>query len=231
MPFIVKNTTIIGLLDLLAPHSCRGCGLTGYALCDRCKNYILEHRKNICPNCKNPNPTGFCPNCDELPTTYVIDERSNLIGELVHDYKYHSVRALARPLAELVDEALPDFDGSVTIVPLPTSSDHIRERGFDHTLHLARKLVKIRGSNYGVEKIIARSRNTVQVGTNRAKRLVQAQEAYRIDSGAKIDPSRTYLLLDDVWTTGASIRACLEKLRKAGAQRIVVVILALSRID
>ena len=82
---IVKNTTFISPLDLLAPHSCRGCGAIGTILCDCCKNNIISHPLNLCPKCKHKIPTGNCSNCKDLPPTFVVGKRSELIGTLIHD--------------------------------------------------------------------------------------------------------------------------------------------------
>ncbi len=231
MPNNVKITTIINPLDLLAPHSCRGCGRIGKPLCDRCKKYIIANHVNYCPNCKTKNPTGKCKNCKILPPVFIVDERTNLTGKLIHDFKYNSARALALPLAEMLDEILPEIPGDVSIVPLPTIPKHIRSRAFDHTLLLAKKLAHLRGKNYRVEKLLTRSKNTVQVGTDAKTRLTQASSAYEIINNAKLNPETTYLLLDDVWTTGASMKAALKKLRKAGALKIIIAILAVNRLD
>ena len=227
MPNIVKNTTLPGLLDLIFPHSCRGCGHIGEVFCDCCKNYLIENHKNFCPNCKKENPTGICKNCKDLPPTYTVSGRSTILGDLIHDYKYHSVRALKKPLAELIDAALPkDLPKNSVLVPLPTATHHIRSRGFDHTLLLAKRLGKLRGLK--IEKVLIRNRNTVQVGTDEKKRLSQAKEAYALNPKIKIDPEKTYILLDDVWTTGASILSAKEKLEQAGARNFMLTTLAYS---
>ncbi|MBR3169284.1 ComF family protein [Candidatus Saccharibacteria bacterium] len=225
---IVKNTTILSPLDFIAPHSCRGCGRLGDVLCDRCKKNLLARRSNLCPNCKKLNPTGSCPNCPDLPPIYVIDQRSELIGSLIHDFKYHSIRALALPLAELLHQILPPIKGEVTIVPLPTIDSHVRTRGFDHTLLLAKKLSYFRGKNYRVNKLLVRVHNSVQVGSDRKSRLMQAANAYELNPHHQVNSNSTYLIIDDVWTTGASIRAATQKLQKAGAKKIIVALLALS---
>jgi len=234
MPNIVKNTTFIGLLDLLAPHSCRGCGSIGQPLCDCCKNYIIQHHQNFCPVCHQPNSTGKCPNCQHLPTIFVAGKRSDLIGKLIHDFKYQSVRALAHPLAKILDGILPDTDqlthhaSKIAIVPLPTISQHIRERGLDHTYLIAKHLANLRGSNYRVAKFLIRNQDSIQVGSSRETRLAQAASAYTLLSKAKIDTITTYLLLDDVWTTGASFQAAYQLLQDAGAKNIIIATLALS---
>ena len=229
MPKNVNNTTFPSLLDLIAPHSCRGCGSIGTALCSRCKNYIISSHVALCPNCKTPTPNAKCPNCANLPLTYIVGERQNLIGSLVHDYKYNSIRALAKPLAEMLDAILPPLEGHTLIVPLPTIGKHIRLRGLDHTLLIAKHLSRIR--NYKYQQILTRARDTVQVGSNHRTRTTQAHNAYAIDNHFHPDPKTTYLLLDDVWTTGASMLSANKKLQDAGVNHTVIAILALSRIS
>ena len=231
MPNNVKNTTSVGLLDLIAPHSCRGCGHLGSIICERCKNNILATEFQLCPNCKTKTKNHQCPNCQDLPPFFIVDERSSLIGALVHDYKYNSTRVLAKPLAEILDKTIPNTANNTIIVPLPTINRHIRERGFDHTYLIAKHFAKIRHQNSQVKKLLLRSKNTVQVGADRSTRLTQADSAYIINPKARINQDTTYILFDDVWTTGASIKSAIKKLRQAGARDIIIAILALSRLD
>ena len=228
---IVKNTTFPNLLDLLAPHSCRSCGYTGSVFCDRCKKYIILEHENYCPNCKSENPTGNCKNCPLLPPTFVVAKRDTTIGQLIHDLKYNSVRALAKPLAELLNETLPVIDGKVKIVPLPTINKHIRSRGLDHTYLIAKHLAKLRGKNYSVERLLLRSSNSVQVGSDKETRKAQARTAYALNEKLIINKTATYLLFDDVWTTGASMTASLKLLRSAGAKKIILSALAMSTLN
>ena len=210
MPIIVKNTTLIKPLDLLFPHSCRGCGLIGEVLCECCKNNIIKNRESL----KKSN-------------MYMVSSRNGLLDELIQDYKYHSIRALAKPLAEMLDAVIPrNLPKNSIIVPLPTATNHIRSRGFDHTYKIAKNLGKIRGLK--VEKLLLRNKNTVQVGADRKTRLNQAENAYILNSKIEIKKDTTYILLDDVWTTGASITAAKNLLQKAGAKNIKVAVLAYS---
>ena len=213
MPFIVKNTTYPNVTDLLFPHSCRGCGRLGEALCECCKNNILINRQNHKIH----------------PPMYVVDTKNSLLGKFIHDYKYYSVRALAKPLADLMDSVLPqNLPKNSIIVPLPTATHHIRARGLDHTYKLAKHLAKIR--HYPIELLLLRNQNTVQVGSSRSDRIVQASKAYIINPKIKIKKSATYILLDDVYTTGASINAAIKILQNAGinTRNIKVALLAYS---
>ncbi len=230
MGLIVKNTTFPSLLDLLAPYSCRGCDHIGTPLCDRCKKYIIAKHQNHCPICKQEIPnTGLCQNCPKLPPTFTIESRDSLLGTLVHDLKYSSVRPLARSFADILDQTLPAFSSPKNIlVPLPTIKSHVRSRGLDHTLLIAKHLKSLRGKNYKVSSLLLRAKNTIQVGSDRKTRLSQAASAYQINPKIKIDPSATYFLLDDVWTTGATMQAAYDTLLDAGAKNINLVALTYS---
>ncbi|MBR2741852.1 ComF family protein [Candidatus Saccharibacteria bacterium] len=229
MPNIVKNTTTPGILDLIAPHSCRGCGHIGNVICERCKKNILASHHNFCPSCKTPNTNGICQKCQTkspLPT-FVFSERSDLLSGLIYDYKYNSVRALARPLAEFIDYSLPHYDEKIYLVPLPTISRHIRSRGLDHTYAIAKQLAKLH-QNYYVSKLLLRNNSSVQVGANAKDRLSQAKTAYSLNPKTPIEKDATYLLIDDVWTTGASMKSAAKLLQESGVKSINLAILAVS---
>lgn len=211
MSFIVKNTTLPSLLDLLSPHSCRGCGLMGEPICKRCKNNIIATHRN------SKQPSSF----------YAVGERNGILGDLIHDYKYYSIHSLARSLAELLNSALPkDLPKKSIFVPLPTATHHIRERGFDHTLKIAKNLSKLR--HIPIKQVLIRNKNTVQVGSDRKTRLAQATSAYILNPKIKIKKDTTYILLDDVWTTGASMKAAKKLLEQAGAKNVKMAVLAYS---
>lgn len=226
MSFIVKNTTIISPLDLIAPHSCRGCGHLGSPLCDCCKNHIIKTSQNLCPICKREKSTPICPDHRDLPPIYTLGARKGLLASLIYDYKYNSARALSRTFAELLDAALPTFAPNTHIVPLPTAHHHIRARALDHTTKIAKAFAKKR--RLKLSPVLLRAKDTVQVGSDRETRLAQAEEAYAINQAIPIDHSATYILLDDVWTTGASLLSAAKKLRKAGVSDIIIVAIAIS---
>ncbi len=245
MGFVVKNTTRCGLLDLLCPHTCRGCGRLGAVLCECCKNDMLAKNEWICPVCKNAfakssescknnggdslSYLGHCPECEvKFENLWVGGWREGVLEKMVEEYKYQSVRAMDVEMVELIDRRIPeDFgeDEEIVVVPLPTIGRHVRERGFDHTLELAKKLAKRRG--WKCERVLTREADTVQVGAKVAEREEQAKKAYVVRGG--LDANKHYILLDDVWTTGASMRAAEKVMRAAGAVRMSVAVIAVSR--
>ena len=268
---MVKNTTFIrnfSVLDVLCPENCRGCGVRGGMLCERCKKYIFAHYRNHCPVCKQEMSGGICRKCKEGRTCiggedkdkrayeifkgiYSVGFRDESIGELVEEYKYYSVRGLARGLGEILEktairELKNDFfwdykgkykkqgslKGRVLMVPLPTARKHIRERGFDHTELI---LKKVREGER--KRLLVRAKDTTQVGASEAVRLKQAKEAYNLnpkflgENGRFKEEvlKRSVVLFDDVWTTGASMIEAAKNLRNAGVTEIYGVVLAVNR--
>lgn len=165
-----------------------------------------------------------CPNCEmELLGLWAVGWRRGVLKKLVSEFKYESVRAIGEVLAEMLNEAIPDLakilpeGAEVVVVPLPTIGKHVRRRGLDHTLILARKLAKKRG--WKCEQILTRVVDTVQVGAKVKERREQAERAYKVSRG--VDSRKYYLLLDDVWTTGASMKAVERVIREAGATKVM----------
>ena len=225
---LVNNTTFPSLLDLFAPHSCRGCGRIGNVLCECCKNDIIRNYVGLCPLCKSTLRRCTRQKPQHRLPIQAITWRSSLLGVLIQDLKYHSVRSAAKPLADILNQTLQITASHLIIVPLPTIPKHIRERGLDHTLLIARHFAKLRGSNAQVSRLLLRNNSATQVGSNRIKRQAQAKTAYNVNPQVTIKKNATYLLLDDVWTTGASMMSAIRLLQNNGINNILGVVLTLS---
>lgn len=74
---------------------------------------------------------------------------------------------------------------------------------------------------------MVRATDTVQVGTSAAKRKNQAESTYEVVK--KLDSKQKYLLLDDIWTTGATMQAAAKRMREAGAKEIYGIVLAIGQ--
>jgi predicted amidophosphoribosyltransferase len=139
---------------------------------------------------------------------------------LVSAWKERGRRDLARPLAEIVAEviACPDVD-VVTFVP--GDRERGRQRGHVPAARLADALGGL--WNLPVSRLLARAGGSSrQAGLPRAERRRNVRGAFR----ARTTVSGRVALVDDVYTTGATVSACASALRKAGASRVDVVCLA-----
>ena len=207
------------LLSYIAPHHCYSCANIGSILCDNCKFYILEEPYEQCIQCDVPSQYGVCKSCQQkLPysNAWIVGERKSVLENIIHNYKFRRNVAAVQVSADLLEKRLPYLPENTTIIPVPTITRHIRIRGYDHTRILAEKVAKKRSLK--CINSLKRNHNLVQVGTDAKTRRDQAKTAFFITE--KLDTTRPYLLIDDVITTGATVKYAAKALRDAGAQEI-----------
>lgn len=201
------------LLGWLVPHHCLGCRKTGTVLCDCCKNYVLkQHKTTIGQDLAVELGVGrvFC-----------LGWRQGLLKQLVDNYKFQLNRELARALAKLLSEVVVS-DESLVVISLPTTRQHNRQRGFDHMRLVARKLAQHRG--WRTANLLRRHHQISQRGLSRSARLTNAKGLFYCPKSLGVNTH--YLLIDDVYTTGATLQASIAALHQAGARRISVAIIA-----
>lgn len=180
-------------------------------------------------SCGRPTgSSGTCTVCD-LPFSrgWFVGLRQGALDHLVSVSKFDSVRAGCDMQAELLDDVLPALPERTVVVPIPTIARHIRQRGYGHAERIAEQLAKRRGAQYS--PALKRAVQHVQQGATRAQRKKQAAESYTVDK--QLDPETTYLLVDDVYTTGFTMRYASEVLKDAGAQDIWVAVTSRQPLD
>jgi ComF family protein len=158
---------------------------------------------------------------------WCVGERSGVLQRLVGDFKFQNMFAAYIPLAQLLDERISELPADTIIVPVPTVAAHIRERGYDHTYVITKRIAKRRGLK--MRPVLIRLTNTKQRDAGRQQRIEQAKVAFGI-SGA-IDNEAHYLIIDDVVTTGATMQYAAETLRQAGAEHVWVAAIARQTLD
>jgi ComF family protein len=224
----VKITMIDKLLSNLAPHLCYGCGKIGTLLCDNCKYNITVERFLCCILCGGGiNTNGICHKCFvPFSRAWCVGERTDVLRNLLSAYKFERVRAACEPLSALLADATPQLPSDCLIVPIPTIAPHIRRRGYDHTLLLAREFAKRKGVT--AKQLLVRRTKTIQTGSSRKDRYRQAMDAFEIKRPVR---GGTFVLVDDVLTTGATLTAAAKLLRENGADVVWVAILARQPLD
>ena len=217
------------LLSYVAPHLCCGCGKIGTLLCDNCKYDIISESYKCCISCGIvSNGAGICRQCDvAYERAWCVGERSGVLQRLVGDFKFQNMFAAYHPLSELFDQTIDQLPLNTVVVPIPTVASHIRERGYDHTLLVASQVARVR--KLKTNPLLRRINTSKQRGVGRADRIAQAKSAFAVEK--TLDPNTPYLLIDDIVTTGATIKYAAEALRSAGATQIWVAVIARQPLD
>jgi ComF family protein len=216
------------LLSAVAPHLCSGCGKIGTTFCNRCKYDIMDKPFFGCLLCGRALKAGICTSHETAYSqAWIVGERQGGLQRLIGGFKFQNMKASARSLAELLDERVPPLPASTVIVPIPTAPAHVRERGYDHMLLIALHFARLRG--LPLSKVVGRSKMATQHHANRQTRIVQAQSAFQV--AGKVSSEATYLLLDDIVTTGSTIAEASRVLKEAGANTIWVGAIARQPLD
>lgn len=209
---------------IIAPYPCFGCGKIGKPLCNNCEYDITSEPFYRCIACLGP--TGDKRLCAHhvLPysRTWVVGVRSEVLEQLIDAYKFSRAKALHQTFAGLLDTVLPQLPPDIVVVPVPTIATHVRQRGYDHTLLIAKDLALKKGLKY--KKLIERQHSAKQLGASRSERIAQAKTAFYLTG--PVSSTTTYLLLDDVYTTGATVRYAAKQLRDGGARDVWVAVVA-----
>jgi ComF family protein len=212
------------VLDLLLPQRCVVCERGGSQLCGACRDDLARLEPPLCAKCGAPVawPVERCRECAgrriAFATARAAAGYDEAARKLVHGWKERGLRRLAPEVAALVAERLPCPEVDVlTFVP----ADRTRrlERGHNPAERLARELGLL--WELPCEPLLARVRGGRQRGASATERR-SVRGAFR---GVATAPRRV-VLVDDVYTTGATASAAATALRAAGARRVDVVTFA-----
>ena len=226
-------------LDWLFPPTCGGCKQPFQRWCAACQEKVARVNSPVCACCGEPllpstrplNPPGasLCMDCEAQPPDFEAVRSYGIFGgplrEAMHRLKYQRDvglgEALSKHLIELYNELKWEID---LVTPVPLSSKRASDRGYNQSGLLARPLA------YAVQKpyqpgALHRNRETrsqVNLSVNERRENVQGAFTANVE---KVN-GKVVLVIDDVMTTGSTISACAQALRKAGASAVYGLTLA-----
>ena len=223
-------------LDLLLPRVCATCasplgGHEGGVICGRCWSRLALLPLPQCARCGHPlgRDAGrhACQWCACLPP-FVRAARSVCFvpggtgGEIVHALKYHGWEAAADGMADrMARVAWPQdvISERAVVVPVPLSATRLRERGFNQSALLARRVAARWTLPYAAETLVRTRSTSSQTRLTPGERLGNVAGAFRVTDEARESlRGRHVMLIDDVVTTAATLNACAAALFAAGAR-------------
>ena len=211
-----------GAAELIFPDNC--------LLCRQFLN--SRHQRQICPHCQEGlvfNPTPFSR--QDALNTFAFDQAwsvclyNETAQKLLHAFKYNSKTSLEKTFVGLMIDfidrhqiPLQKFD---VISPIPLHPVRMRERGYNQSALLSIAL----GRHYGIlhrEDLLVRQKPThTQTELGAKQRWTNMEGAFRIKNPTDAE-GKAIVLIDDLYTTGATLNSAAETLKNAGASRVGV---------
>lgn len=219
------------IAQILFPTSCAGCRIEGTDLCETCTAAIPRLLLGHCPYCERVSAHGAtCGEClrrfgldGVVAGTHFEDER---VRESLHRAKYGRASALLKMMARLpldVYASMPhhpmrNFNAPFLFVPVPLHPSRQRERGFNQAEIIAKEFASSLAGR--VAPLLVRTRKTApQFDLPRARRKENVRDAFALPRPIPLS-GRSFVLVDDVMTTGATLHECAKVLKSSGAQSV-----------
>jgi len=214
-----------GAADIAFPPRCAGCGRPGARFCAACRASLASLPAPVCDLCGYPlseGETSPCAACRRPPALAALAPLRSAaffegpLRQALHNLKYKRDIILADTLAQVLAQAWRAYDlPGALVVPVPLSPQRFRERGYNQAALLAQGFADLAGLACAPQGA-ARVRHTAsQVGLPASRRWENMAGAFKAE--ARAVRGRAVILIDDVCTTGSTLRACAEALMAAGA--------------
>jgi ComF family protein len=231
-------------LTLLFPPRCVACERMGWSFCPHCAQAVEAVGREICWQCgrPQPQPTAACPICRQQRGTPANDGSLLLIRvaaihaeplrQAIHALKYRGRTELAAPLARYLVATLLDAPWTTAyfavdgIVPVPLHAERQRERGYNQSALLAEAFCHRTALPLQRHWLSRQQPTRSQVGLTAAERHRNVEQAFVAHPAVQ---GKRVVVLDDVYTTGATLHACARALVRAGATAVYGLALACPR--
>ena len=229
---------IIGaVMDTLLPQGCIVCGsfaatTAGAPLCRQCRRQLRPIGRQCCDRCGGEliSEESRCNHCQDREYDFIrniaVFDYLGAGHTLLAAYKFANRREIASLFALHVHKIWRREFAETILVPVPGNPKNVRKRGWDQMAVLA-DLINRRHGVPTVNALIRR-RGGSQKQLNRQQRLEHARNLYHVaEKTKKCLRGSAVTLLDDVFTTGATLNACANLLKKAGVERVYAVTLTI----
>ena len=207
----------MGLLEVLLPPACAGCGRFGDPLCAQC---VAGFRPAGTPVDRFAAADPGILVGDALELAVAAFAHAGNLRRALQRLKYGGSGKVALPLARAAApalEALTRVCGSLPLVPVPVHAARQRQRGYNQAALLAEALGRELGLPV-VELLERRKATAHQHGLGKAARLHNLRGAFALRAAARVPPR--LILVDDILTSSATLEACAQVLMAAGAASV-----------
>ena len=204
-------------------------------VCGDCSRELVLRTGGYCPGCgrlyaADRDDVYLCSLCRHAPEPWsgigFFAPYAGLLKTLVTDYKFRARLGTGRVLGRMLQYAFAahNLRRPDVIVPVPLFAGRLHERGYNQSLELARYLLPDIGCVLDSASLVRIRSTRAQSGLARTARLANLKGAFAVQGEALRE--KHVLIVDDVLTTGATLRTCARTLLRGGAARVEVLVLA-----
>ena len=217
-------------IDWLFPPECIGCGKEGVLICSECWHSMVRADLNSCIYCGAQLPKrGVCTRCEHLQHTIhelrYVAAYQGVMRTAIHRLKYERDLGIALELADMLAQIMQATNWQIDLImPVPLSEKRKAQRGYNQAALLAYPLSLQLHIPENTKGLVRVHETRSQVNLNFKERQENVQGAFSADPAMVKD--KTILLVDDVFTTGATINAAAAALREAGSKRVYALTVA-----
>lgn len=216
-------------VQFLLPQNCLLCDAHSgkNLICAACTADLPRFHAPACPICALPSPQGeVCGQCLKHPPAFDATQAAFIydfpLDALVKTLKYGGNLAVAEFLAgEML--AAPPTPPPDLLVPMPLHPQRLKERGFNQSLEIARRLSQGWGIPLVTAGVTRTRHNEPQASLPLAKRAANVRGIFTVNGDFE---GKSILLVDDIMTSGASLNELAKTLKKAGANRVECLVAA-----
>ena len=212
-------------------------GTEGNSLCKKCRKQFVKLEGEKCQICSQPmkkiiekyRKGGICYDCYRweksrkwsgiLTKNFSLYEYNEFLAEVIARFKYRGDYKIARIFSEEIKKAVKQVQYDL-VLPIPLSKERLCERGFNQSEALANE------AGLSPVQVLTRIHSEKQSKKSREKRI-HLPEVFQV-TDQKMVRGKTILLIDDIYTTGSTIRHAAYVLKKAGAEKIFSLTMARS---
>ncbi len=222
------------ILDLIVPSRCVACGapisFKAHDICRACIGRISFIHEQ-CPVCSGPLPIEYCEICSRrafyLSRNVSLAEYRGVMKELLHALKFKGNRRLHKPIGDLAVREISRHNLRADIITcVPMNSRKKWKRGFNQSELIARFISKKTGIPFIA--LLKEERTAVTQGElGLQARFINAINRYDVRKKTDVK-DKSVMIIDDIFTTGATINECARKLRTAGAKDVFSITIARS---
>ncbi len=223
------------LIDLIFQKTCISCYSRlenkEQILCSECEQ-SLDFLTGICEICGAPKENDSCEICESneffFDKACSIFHYNNIIQSLIHNLKYNEMRKISEYLGKYTKEYLSKFQpfSEINIItPIPLHRVKKRSRGFNQSEFLTKVISEQMNWTHIPNLILRKKFTETQTKLSRTKRQENVSNAFRLNPKFNIE-NKDILIVDDVFTTGATINSASNLLRNNGVNKIYVLTIA-----